>query len=37
MPICPDCGREIAEVTSCTRQHFQLGNKLMLDHSGFDG
>ncbi len=27
MPICPDCRRDIAEVTSCTRQHFQLGNK----------
>jgi len=29
MAICPDCQRDIAETTSCVRQHFTLGNKLV--------
>ncbi len=29
MAVCPDCGRDISEITSCTRHHFKLGNKLI--------
>ena len=29
MAICPDCERDIREATSCARQHFELGKKLV--------
>ncbi len=29
MATCPDCGREIEGTTSCVRQHFRMGNRLV--------